>query len=262
VVLNLRPFPRDYLPLELAIEPGSPDAIDKAYKILDRIVATGPGVQYALASETGQIWVRANSEKDLEAALAELRNAQAAFTVGAPQIAYCEMLSAPVEIDHTHDRNAGGAPQFARVRLRFEPNPRSMSNAFINSANAEAVPPEFAPGVEAGYRAVLNSGPLLGFPVVACRAVLLDGAWREGASTLLAFEIAARAAFREAGEQAEFKLFEPYLQIDITTRDVFSDDVIADFRSRRGVNTAKEAGAGMVAIYGFVRKHARLRGAA
>ena len=247
--LNFRPLPRDYLPLEVAIEPKLPGARDKLVAMLERMASEDPGLRPVIDSETGQARLHLASESQLQAAVAAFAKDGVDVNVGAPQIAYREMLSAPVESDYAHKNQTAG--QFASVKLRFEPSQRSMSNTFINSAAPERVPAEFVQAVEKGFRAVANSGPFAGFPVVACRATLLDGVCHDVDSSPLAFELATRAAFREAASQAAIKLLEPYLEIDITTPEAFSAAVVADFKKRRGVNTAKETSPGVVAIYGF-----------
>jgi elongation factor G len=251
VTLNFRPFPRDYLPLEIAIEPKLPADSDRLIAALERMAAEDATLRPSLDGESGQTRLHMASESQIEAMVEAFEKEGVDLNVGALQIAYREMLSAPAESDYTHKKISGPVGQFARVRMRFEPNPRSMSNTFIDSTASGVVPSEFVPAVEKGFRAVAQSGPLLGFPVVACRATLLDGAYHDVDSSPLAFEIAARSAFREAAPQAAIKLLEPYLEIDITTPEAFAGAVVGDFNSRRGVNTIKEASPGVVAIYGF-----------
>ncbi|MDP3736283.1 MAG: hypothetical protein Q8R02_02770 [Hyphomonadaceae bacterium] len=250
--LNLRPFPRDYLPLGVAIEPKSKDHASKLADVLRGIAAKERGYAFSIDEESGQVRLDAMSESGIEAALQALRGAGVAMNVGAPLVAYREILAAPVEADNTHKKQNGVTEQFARVKLRFEPNSRSMSNTFINSASPEAVPSQYSPGVERGFLSVTRSGPRIGFPVVACRAILLDGAWHDTDSSELAFEIATRAAFREAAAGTAMKVLEPYLEVNITTPEAFVGTVIGDFKSRRGVSNAKELSPGVVAIYGFV----------
>jgi elongation factor G len=251
VPLNFRPLPRDYLPLEAAIEPKLPADREKLVAALERMASQDPGFRTSIDGETGQARLHMESEDRLEAAVEAFAKAGIDVNVGALQIAYREMLSASVEGDYTYKKQIGSAGQFARVKLCFEPSQRSMSNTFINSIVSGAVPSEFVPAVEKGFRAVADSGPLLGFPMVACRATLLDGAHHDVDSSPLAFEIATRAAFREAASQVAINLLEPYLEIDITTPETFAATVVADFKSRRGVNTAKEVSPAVIAIYGF-----------
>jgi elongation factor G len=252
VPLNLRPFPRDYLPLSLAIEPKSKDDASKFAEVMQGIVANERGYAASIDEESGQARFDAMSEGELDAALQAVHLAGVAVNIGAPQVAYREILAAPVEADYTHRKQTGASGQFARVKMRFEPNSRSMSNTFVNSASPDAVPPQYIPGVERGVLSVIRCGPRIGFPVVACRTVLLDGAWHDADSSELAFEIAGRAAFREAAPGTAMKVLEPYLEVNITTPEPFAAAVISDFKSRRGVNNAKELSPGVVAIYGFV----------
>jgi elongation factor G len=249
VPLNLRPLPRDYRPLRVAILPRAEADRGKLAEVLARIAAEQPDLPKALEAESGTAVLSAMNEAEIEALFAALNLAGLAVHSSAPQVEYREILAGPVAADYTHNNPSVG--QFAKVSLRLEPNARSMSNIFVNEIMGGAIPPEFAPGVEAGFRAATISGPLAGCPVVACRAVLLDGGYHDTDSSALAFEIATRGAVRQALQPEAMKLLEPYLEIDITTPEAFVGSVVGDFNSRRGVNNQREAAPGVVAIYGF-----------
>jgi len=234
----------------MAIEPKSRGDGERLGQELERIAAEDPGLRFSIEPESGQIRLGGSSERHLDAVVEKLGAAGIAMNVGAFQVAYREILSGPVEANYTHARQTGATNQFARVLMRFEPNSRSMSNTFA-VAEQSSLSAEYHAGVEKGFRSLMASGPLIGFPIVACHATLIDGAHHDVDSSPLAFEIATRAAFREAVPETAVKLLEPYLEIDITVPDSFTGSVVGDFKSRRGVNTLKEASPGVAAIYGF-----------
>ena len=154
--------------------------------------------------------------------------------VGAPQVAYREAISRKVTKDYTHKKQTGGTGQFARVILEVEPNEKGAGNAFESKVVGGSVPKEYIPGVEKGLNSVLNSGPLIGFPVVDLKVTLIDGGYHEVDSSAIAFEIATRAAMREAFEFAGPVLLEPIMKVEVTSPEEFLGGVIGDLNSRRG----------------------------
>ncbi len=250
-MLNMRPFPRDYQPLGLAIEPKSDADRERLLEPLQQIAAGDPSCMPIVDPETGRVRIPARSEAHIAEIVAALGKTGIAFGVGAPQVAYREMPTVSADVDYTHQSRSGGAVEFARVRIRFEPNPRSLTNTFLNGDAAGEIPAHFLSGIEQGLRSVTACGPLRGYPVVACRITLLGGAFHETDSSVTAFEIAARAAFLDAGPLSGMKLFEPMLEIEINTPKAHAPAVLADFKSRRGVSNAKEATPGIVTFAGF-----------
>jgi len=117
--------------------------------------------------------------------------------VGAPQVAYRETITRPADVDYTHKKQTGGAGQYARVKIHFEPLPPGSGFVFENEVVGGSVPREYVPGVEKGLRSSTENGVLAGFPVIDLKAELTDGAYHDVDSSVLAFEIAARAAFKE-----------------------------------------------------------------
>jgi elongation factor G len=154
--------------------------------------------------------------------------------IGAPQVAYRETITRPAEIDYTHKKQTGGAGQYARIKIRFEPLPPGSGFQFENSVVGGAVPKEYVPGVEKGLKASTENGVLAGFPVIDLKAELIDGAYHDVDSSVLAFEIAARAAFREGLAKAQCKLLEPIMKVEVVTPDDYMGDCIGDLNSRRG----------------------------
>ena len=154
--------------------------------------------------------------------------------IGAPQVAYREKLTRRVEKDYTHKKQTGGTGQFARVKIVFEPNTPGAGSAFESKVVGGSVPKEYVPGVEKGINSVMGAGILAGFPVVDVKATLVDGAFHDVDSSVLAFEIASRAAFREALREGSSVLLEPIMKVEVTTPEDYTGSVMGDLLSRRG----------------------------
>jgi elongation factor G len=172
--------------------------------------------------------------------------------VGAPQVAYRETISRPAEIDYTHRKQTGGAGQFARVKLVMEPGERGSGFVFTNKVVGGAVPKEYVPGVEKGLRSALAGGAIAGFPMVDLSMTLVDGAYHDVDSSVMAFEIAARAAFREAAAKAAPILLEPVMAVEVVTPEEYMGDIIGDLNSRRGHITGMEPRANAQVINAMV----------
>jgi elongation factor G len=154
--------------------------------------------------------------------------------VGAPQVAYRETITKKTEIDYTHKKQTGGTGQFARVKFVVEPNEKGKGFEFENKIIGGAVPKEYIPGVEKGLNSVMTSGTIIGFPVVDVKVALIDGAYHEVDSSTIAFEIASRAAMREALQKAAPVLLEPIMKVEVVTPEEYLGGVIGDLNSRRG----------------------------
>jgi elongation factor G len=160
--------------------------------------------------------------------------------VGAPQVAYRETITRAADVDYTHKKQTGGSGQFARVKMHFEPLPAGSGFEFKSAVVGGSVPKEYIPGVEKGIRGSVETGVLAGFPVIDFRATLTDGAYHEVDSSALAFEIAARAAFKEGMQKAGPKLLEPVMRVEVVTPEDYMGDVIGDLNSRRGQVTGMD----------------------
>jgi elongation factor G len=172
--------------------------------------------------------------------------------VGAPQVAYRETLVKPTEIDYTHKKQTGGTGQFARVKLRIEPNETGKGNEFSSSIVGGSVPKEYIPGVEKGLNSVWDSGVLIGFPMVDTKVTLFDGAFHEVDSSAIAFEIAGRAAMKEGCDKAGVKLLEPIMDVEVVTPEEFVGSVIGDVNSRRGQIRGQEMRGNATVIRAYV----------
>jgi elongation factor G len=226
---------RPLLLVETAIEPKIAADRKRLLAALAALAAEDRSLAVSADGESGEIILKGVSEQHLDGAIDALRHThQIEVNVGAPQVAYRETLTGPVDIDYTHAKQAGGAGVFARVRLRFEPLPPGSGFIFQDDVSGGAVPKACIPGVEKGLIAANEVGVLAGFPVIDFKATLMDGAYHEIDSNAGAFETAARAAFRQLKERKAVKLLEPVMKVEVVTPDEFAGSVTGDLTARRG----------------------------
>jgi elongation factor G len=226
--------------VELAVEPRSRADAGRLDEVLRRLVAEDPGFGVSQDGETRQIVIKGQSEPHLEVIVDRI-NCECAINVGAPQVAYRETLGRRVEIDYTHKKQSGGSGQFARIKLVLEPGVSGSGYQFENRIVGGSVPEEYIPGVEKGLDALREAGILAGFPVIDFKATLVDGAYHDVDSSALAFEIAARAAFKEGLAKARCKLLEPIMKVEVATPGDCLGEVVGDLNRRRGQVQGMEA---------------------
>jgi elongation factor G len=221
--------------IEIAIEPKSEADQEKLGVALAKLAAEDFSFRVSTDQESGQTIIRGMSELHLDRALDILkRTYNLELHIGAPQVAYRETISRRVDKDYTYKRQTGGAGQFARLKIVCEPLAPGSGFIFENGVVGGNVPKEWVPGVEKGLESVLGSGILAGFPVVDLKVTLIDGAYHEQDSSALTFEIAARAALKEALREAGPILLEPVMKVEVLTRDEHAGAVIRDLKTRRG----------------------------
>ncbi len=239
VILEKMEFPEPVI--EIAIEPKTKADQEKLALALQRLAAEDPSFRVSTDFESGQTRLKGMGELHLDIKVDILRRTyKVDANIGAPQVAYRETLGRRAEIDYTHKKQSGGTGQFAKVKLVFEPLPPGSGFVFENEIVGGAIPKEFIPGVEKGLKSVMNSGPLVGFPVIDFKVSLIDGAYHDVDSSVLAFEIAARAAFREASEKVAMKLLEPIMKVEVVAPEDYVGTVIGDLNSRRGMILGQE----------------------
>ncbi len=232
VVLETMTFPDPVI--EIAVEPKSKNDQEKMSLGLQRLAAEDPSFQVTTDLESGQTIMRGMGELHLDILVDRLkREFKVEAAIGAPQVAYRETITKEVEIDYTHKKQSGGSGQFARVKIKFGPLAEG-GYEFTNSIVGGSVPKEYVPGVEKGIISAKETGNIAGFPVIDFQAELVDGASHDVDSSVLAFEIAARAAFREAMEKAASRLLEPVMKVEVITPEEYMGDIIGDLNSRRG----------------------------
>jgi len=232
VVLETMTFPEPVI--EIAIEPKSKNDQEKMSIGLQRLAAEDPSFRVSSDAESGQTIMRGMGELHLDILVDRLkREFKVEANIGAPQVAYRETITKEVEVDYTHKKQSGGSGQFARVKIKFSPLAEG-GYAFTSSVVGGSVPREYIPGVEKGLAQAKDTGVIAGFPVIDFAAELLDGASHDVDSSVLAFEIAGRAAFREAMEKAAPRLLEPVMKVEVLTPEEYVGDIIGDLNSRRG----------------------------
>jgi elongation factor G len=250
-ILEKMTFPEPVI--EQAIEPKSKADQEKLGVALAKMVAEDPSFTVYTDQETGQTIMKGMGELHLDIKVDILkRTYKVDANIGAPQVAYRETLGRKAEIDYTHKKQTGGSGQFARVKIVFEPNEPGAGYAFESKIVGGSVPKEYVPGVEKGLEGAKENGLLAGFPVIDFKATLIDGAYHDVDSSVLAFEIAARAAFRELREKASPKLLEPIMKVEVVTPDEYMGDVIGDLNSRRGQIQGTETRGNAQVVTAFV----------
>ena len=233
VILEKMEFPEPVI--EMKIEPKTKADQEKMALALNALSLEDPSFRVSVDQESGETILKGMGELHLDIKVDILRRTYGVdANVGQPQVAYRETLARPADIDYTHKKQSGGTGQFARVKLRLEPNETGKGNEFETSIVGGAVPKEYIPGVEKGIESVWNSGVLIGFPIVDMKVTLYDGGFHEVDSSAIAFEIASRAAIREGCEKGGIKLLEPVMNVEIVTPQDFVGGIIGDVNSRRG----------------------------
>ena len=232
VILERMEFPDPVI--EIAIEPKTKADQEKMGIALNRLAAEDPSFRVKSDEESGQTIIAGMGELHLDIIVDRMRREfKVEANVGQPQVAYRETITKPAEVDYTHKKQSGGSGQFARVKILFEPYD-GEGLLFESKVVGGAVPKEYIPGVQKGLESVMGSGPLAGFPMQGVKATLLDGAYHDVDSSVLAFEIAGRAAFREGAQKAGAQLLEPIMKVEVVTPEDYVGDVIGDLNSRRG----------------------------
>jgi elongation factor G len=233
VVLEKMEFPEPVI--EIAIEPKSKADQEKLGLALSKLAAEDPSFRVSTDFESGQTILKGMGELHLDIKVDILkRTYKVDANIGAPQVAYRETITRAAEIDYTHKKQTGGTGQFARVKFNVTPGEPGEGFSFESKIIGGAVPKEYIPGVQKGLESVLGAGVVAGFPVVDVKVELIDGAFHEVDSSALAFEIASRAALREALQKGSSVLLEPVMKVEVTTPEDYTGSVIGDLNSRRG----------------------------
>ena len=233
VILEKMEFPDPVI--EIAIEPKSKADQEKLGVALAKLVAEDPSFRVHTDQESGQTIIKGMGELHLDIKVDILkRTYKVDANIGAPQVAYREKISRPATVDYVHKKQTGGHGQFARIKIVAEPNTPGAGFAFENEVVGGSVPREFIPAVEKGLEGQLTSGVIAGFPVVDLKVSLIDGDSHDVNSSAMAFEIAARAAMREALAKGASVLLEPIMKVEVVTPEDYTGSVIGDLNSRRG----------------------------
>lgn len=239
VVLERMEFPEPVI--EVAVEPKTKADQEKMGLALSRLASEDPSFRVTTDHDSGQTIIKGMGELHLEILVDRMRREfKVEANVGAPQVAYRETITKVAEVDYTHKKQSGGSGQFARVKIVFEPQELGKGFEFISEIVGGSIPKEYIPGVQKGLLSSMDTGVLAGFPLIDFKARLIDGAYHDVDSSTLAFEIAARAAFREGIRKCAPKILEPIMRVEVVTPEEYMGDVIGDLNSRRGQITGMD----------------------
>ena len=242
VLLEPMEFPDPVI--EIAVEPKTKADQEKMGEALGRLAKEDPSFRVTSDEESGQTIIKGMGELHLDIIVDRMkREFKVEANVGAPQVAYRETLENASEVEYIHKKQSGGAGQFAKVKLLVEPQEPGSGRSVESKIKGGAIPKEFIPGVEKGIETVSDTGILAGFPMIDYKVTILDGLHHDVDSSVLAFELASRACFKEACTKGTLKLLEPVMRVEVVTPEDYMGDVIGDLNSRRGqINTQEQRG--------------------
>jgi len=254
VILERMVFPVPVI--DISVEPKTKESVEKMTIGLQKLAGEDPSLRLRTDQETGQTILSGMGELHLDIIIDRLRREYAVeANIGAPQVAYRETISKPHTETYTHKKQSGGSGQYAEVKIVFEPQERNAGVLFENKVVGGAVPKEYIPAVEKGIRVQADTGVLAGFPTVDFKYTLVDGKYHDVDSSALAFEIAAKACFREGMKKASPIILEPIMDVEITTPQDHVGDVVGDLNRRRGMIQNQESSGSTV----IVRAHVPLK---
>merc|ERR1719311_969242 len=230
VILEKMDFPEPVI--KVSVEPKTKADQEKMTTALIKLAQEDPSFRFSRDEESGQTLIEGMGELHLEIICDRMkREFKVECDVGPPQVAYREAISKPCSVEYTHKKQSGGSGQFAKVVVNFEPmevdsDDRDSAFVFEQEIKGDTVPKEYITGVSKGPESVMTNGVLAGFPVIGVKATLVDGAFHDVDSSVLAFEIAGRAAARQCLKQAKAQLMEPMMQVDVITPEEYMGDII------------------------------------
>lgn len=229
--------------ISIAIAPKDKAAVDKLGMALSKMIAEDPSFRVETDEESGETIIKGMGELHLDIKVDILRRTHGVdVTVGKPQVAYRETITMPVSDSYTHKKQTGGSGQFAKIDYSVEPGEVGSGYVFESKVTGGNVPREFWPAVEKGFRVSMDEGTLAGFPLLDVKVTLLDGGFHPVDSSAIAYEIAAKAAYRQSVPKAKPQLLEPVMKVDVFTPEDHVGDVIGDLNRRRGMIKAQEPG--------------------
>jgi elongation factor G len=238
IILERMDFPDPVI--QLAVEPKSTADQEKMSLALQKLASEDPSFRVS-SSENGQTNIAGMGELHLEILVDRMkREFKVEANIGAPEVAYRETITTSHEVNYTHKKQSGGAGQFARVKIIFEPGEVGSGFEFNSKIVGGAVPKEFIPGVEKGIKQIMGTGVVAGYPMIDFKATLIDGAYHDVDSSVMSFEVAAKAAFREGIPQAGARLLEPLMKVEVITPEEYMGDIIGDLNGRRGAVQSME----------------------
>ncbi len=254
VVLERMAFPVPVI--DISVEPKTKEAVEKMTIGLQKLAGEDPSLRLRTDQESGQTILSGMGELHLEIIIDRLRREYGVdCNIGAPQVAYRETITKSHTEIYTHKKQSGGSGQYAEVKVVFAPNERNAGIVFENKVVGGSVPREYIPAVEKGIKVQADTGVLAGFPTVDFKYTLVDGKYHDVDSSALAFEIAAKACFREGMKKAGPIILEPIMDVEVTTPQDHVGDVVGDLNRRRGMIQNQDSSGSTI----IVRAHVPLK---
>jgi len=239
--------------ISIAVAPKDKGGSEKMGIAIGKMVAEDPSFRVETDEDSGETILKGMGELHLDIKVDILRRTYGVeLEVGQPQVAYRETITKPIEDSYTHKKQSGGSGQFGKIDYRIKPGEPASGFVFTSSVVGGNVPKEFFPAIEKGFKSMMEQGVLAGFPVLDVEIELYDGAFHAVDSSAIAFEIAAKGAFRQSIPKAGAQLLEPIMKVDVFTPDDHVGDVIGDLNRRRGMIKDQEPGVTGVRIKGDV----------
>ncbi len=239
--------------ISIAVSPKDKGGSEKMGIAIGKMVAEDPSFQVETDQETGETILKGMGELHLDVKVDILKRTYGVeLVVGAPQVAYRETITQPVEDSYTHKKQSGGSGQFGKIDYRIKPGEPNTGLTFTSTVVGGNVPKEFFPAIEKGFKLMMQEGPLAGFPMLDVDIELYDGSYHAVDSSAIAFELAAKGAYRQSMPKAGPQLLEPVMKVDVFTPEDHVGDVIGDLNRRRGMIKDQQAGTMGVRIKGDV----------
>ncbi|KRS20636.1 elongation factor G [Alishewanella sp. WH16-1] len=230
--------------ISIAVQPKDKGAIEKMGVAIGRLVSEDPTFRVETDQDSGETILKGMGELHLDIKIDILKRTYGVeLIVGQPQVAYRETITREIEDSYTHKKQSGGSGQYGKIDYRIRPGEVNTGYTFKSTVVGGSVPKEFFPAIEKGFKEMMATGPLAGFPVLDVEVELFDGGFHAVDSSAIAFEIAAKGAFRQSMPKAGPQLLEPIMKVDVFTPEDNIGDVIGDLNRRRGMILGQESGA-------------------
>nr|WP_233081024.1 elongation factor G [Rheinheimera soli] len=239
--------------ISISVTPKDKGSVEKMSIAIGKMVSEDPTFRVETDPDSGETILKGMGELHLDIKVDILKRTYGVeLVVGQPQVAYRETITREVEDSYTHKKQSGGSGQYGKIDYRIRPGEQNSGFKFISSTVGGSVPKEFMPAIEKGFASMMSTGTLAGFPVLDVEVEVFDGGFHAVDSSAIAFEIAAKGAFRQSIPKAGAQLLEPIMKVDVFTPEDHVGDVIGDLNRRRGMISGQEAGVTGVRIKGDV----------
>jgi len=239
--------------ISISVTPKDKGSVEKMGIAIGKMVAEDPTFRVETDPDSGETILKGMGELHLDIKVDILKRTYGVeLVVGQPQVAYRETITREVEDSYTHKKQSGGSGQYGKIDYRIRPGEQNSGFKFVSTVVGGSVPKEFMPAIEKGFAGMMSTGTLAGFPVLDVEVEVFDGGFHAVDSSAIAFEIAAKGAFRQTMPKAGAQLLEPIMKVDVFTPEDHVGDVIGDLNRRRGMISGQEAGVTGVRIKGDV----------